>query len=88
MKPDKPLSRQRREQLKNKANGKCYYHKDRDTHMAGMCEECYTKLVERNGIKKPHWPKSLWATLDYSKSNAELAALLGVCKNAVEYHRK
>jgi hypothetical protein len=86
-KSDKPLSRQRLQQLRNKAAGKCYYHNHRDTHMAGMCEECYTKVVERNGIKKPHWPKSLWATLDYSKSNEELAKLLGVTPNAVEYHR-
>jgi len=88
MKPDKPLSRQRREQLKNKANGKCYSHKDRDMHKAGLCEECYSKIVAKRGIKKPHHPKSMWETIDYSKSNDELAALLGVCKNAVEYHRK
>lgn len=88
MKPDKPLSRQRIEQLKNKANGKCYYHKDRDAQTAGMCEACYARFSAKRGIKKPHHPKSMWETLDYTKSNEELAEMLGVTKNAVEYHRK
>jgi len=87
-KPPEQLSRQRKAQIVNLQNGKCQFHKERDIYKAGMCDECYGKVVQRCGIKRPHYPKSMWETLDYSKSNAELAEMLGVTKNAVEYHRK
>lgn len=86
----KQVSRQRFHQLQNAASGMCKQHKTRyaDGPIKGLCAECSAKNRESRGVKRPHNPASVWGAVDFSRSNAEIAAELNVTVRAVEVQRE
>lgn len=88
-KTGKPVSHQCYQRHKNAANGFCMSHKSRPAiGLKGLCQECTEKLRTRKGVKKPHPPKSAWDTVEFSRSNVEIAAELNVTIRAVEVQRE
>ena len=85
----KPLTRQRRDQIANVANGKCAQHKHRPIAPGStmFCEECVAKRLAAQPPRKRH-PGDAWLTVDWSLHNKVIAEQIDVTQTAVRKYRK
>jgi hypothetical protein len=80
----KPLSLQRRHQIRNFERGMCQYHAHRPIYHAQICQACY----EKKGILKPRPSKDKWAAVDWSQRTSVIAKKLGITCSAVSFKRR
>lgn len=76
-------SRQRLWQIRQREQGNCVQCGRHELERL-ICDDC----AKKKGVLKRNTRPSVWAAVDWSLNNAQIADKLGVTKEAVHYQRK
>jgi hypothetical protein len=83
----KKLSRQRKHQIANVANGMCMRHAKRPAVIGKLCVECRekarTREREKRGWNPVAVPREKWPTIDLSKGADAISEEFGCSKSTV-----